>query len=71
MKRFFAMAATVIADVNPVLAEKLGRASPRWLRHGHASHALEAGTHHTTVHDNLRRAPVASCCPASLAVCVS
>jgi site-specific recombinase XerD len=60
LKRFFATAAMVLADVNPALAEKLGRASPHWLRHSHASHALEAGADLTTVRDNLRHASVST-----------
>ncbi len=60
MKRFFVAAAAVLADVNPVLAEKLQRASPHWLRHAHASHALDAGADLTTVRDNLRHASVAT-----------
>ncbi len=60
MKRFFATAATVLADVNPALAEKLCRASPHWLRHSHASFALESGADLTTVRDNLRHASVST-----------
>ncbi|WP_029001378.1 site-specific integrase [Azohydromonas australica] len=60
LKRFFATAATVLTDVNPALAEKLGRASPHWLRHSHASYALEAGVDLTTVRDNLRHASVST-----------
>ncbi|WP_157118892.1 tyrosine-type recombinase/integrase, partial [Azohydromonas lata] len=60
MKRFFSTAAAVLADVNPALAEKLNRASPHWLRHSHASHALEAGADLTTVRDNLRHASVST-----------
>ncbi|WP_029000903.1 site-specific integrase [Azohydromonas australica] len=60
LKRFFATAATVLADVNPALAEKLGQASPHWLRHSHVSHALESGADLTTVRDNLRHASVST-----------
>jgi site-specific recombinase XerD len=60
MKRFFATSATVLADINPALAEKLGRASPHWLRHSHASYALESGADLTTVRDNLRHASVST-----------
>lgn len=42
MKRFFVAVAAVLAEVNPILAEKLQRASPHWMRHCHASHALDA-----------------------------
>jgi hypothetical protein len=58
VKCFFATATTVLADVNPALAETLRQASPHWLRHSHASHALEAGADLTTVRDNLRHASV-------------
>jgi hypothetical protein len=33
LKRSFVASAAVLADVNPVLAEKLQRASPYWMRH--------------------------------------
>lgn len=58
MKRFFAMA-TVLVGVNPALAEKLGPASPHWLR-SHALHTLEAGADFTTVRDKLRHASVST-----------
>jgi site-specific recombinase XerD len=50
----------VLADVNTALAEKLGRASPHWLRHSHASFALESGADLTTVRNNLRHASVST-----------
>lgn len=43
MRRFFLKAADVLNDDHPVLAEKLRRASPHWIRHSHASHALARG----------------------------
>jgi site-specific recombinase XerD len=59
-RRFFARAAEVIAADNPVLAEKLRRASPHWTRHTHATHALARGAELTTVRDNLRHASIAT-----------
>lgn len=45
---------------DPALAEKLRRASPHWLRHTHATHALDAGVELVIVRDNLRHASVAT-----------
>lgn len=58
MRRFFRKAAEVIGIDNPALAEKLGRASPHWMRHTHATHALARGAELTTVRDNLRHASI-------------
>jgi site-specific recombinase XerD len=41
-------------------AEKLSRATPHWMRHTHATHALERGADLTTVRDNLRHASLAT-----------
>ena len=60
MRRFFLQAAEVIEPRNPSLAEKLRRASPHWMRHSHATHALENGADLTTVRDNLRHASIAT-----------
>jgi integrase len=57
---FFATAAGVIEGDNPQLAEKLRRASPHWMRHTHATHALESGAKLTTVRDNLRHASIST-----------
>lgn len=59
-RRFFAKAAEVIEADNPVLAEKLRRASPHWTRHTHATHALARGAELTTVRDNLRHASIST-----------
>lgn len=56
MKRFFLLAADTIADGHPAIADKLRRASPHWMRHTHATHALQRGAELTTVRDNLRHA---------------
>ncbi|WP_175108004.1 tyrosine-type recombinase/integrase, partial [Pararobbsia alpina] len=60
MKRFFGQAADVIEVDHPALAEKLRRASPHWMRHTHATHALAHGAELTTVRDNLRHASIST-----------
>jgi site-specific recombinase XerD len=60
MRRFFIQVADVIQSDHPALAEKLRRASPHWMRHSHASHALARGAELTTVRDNLRHASIAT-----------
>lgn len=60
MRRFFRQAADVIRADHPVVAEKLRRASPHWIRHTHATHALGRGADLTTVRDNLRHASIAT-----------
>lgn len=39
---------------------QLRKASPHWMRHTHATHALARGAELTTVRDNLRHASVAT-----------
>jgi len=60
MKRFFALVADVVQEQNPAAAEKLRRASPHWLRHAHATRALECGVDLATVRDNLRHASLST-----------
>ncbi len=60
MKRFFTTVATAIEKDAPATAEKLRKASPHWMRHTHATHALARGAELTTVRDNLRHASVAT-----------
>ena len=60
MRRFFLKAADVLQDNHPPLAEKLRRASPHWMRHSHATHALARGAELTSVRDNLRHASIAT-----------
>lgn len=60
MKRFFSQVADVTEDQRPATAEKLRRASPHWMRHTHASHALARGTDLTSVRDNLRHASLST-----------
>jgi site-specific recombinase XerD len=59
-KRFFVATADVIEAESPKTAEKLRRASPHWMRHTHATHALARGAELTTVRDNLRHASVST-----------
>lgn len=54
LRRFFALVAGSIKDERPAMAEKLRRASPHWMRHAHASHALARGAELIMVRDNLR-----------------
>lgn len=60
MRRFFETAAKVIEADSPATAEKLSRATPHWMRHTHASHALARGAQLTTVRDNLRHASIST-----------
>ncbi|SDD16589.1 site-specific integrase [Paraburkholderia lycopersici] len=60
LRRFFRIAADAIESDHPPLAEKLRRASPHWMRHTHATHALGRGAELTTVRDNLRHASVST-----------
>lgn len=60
VKRFFTLAADVIAGDHPGAADKLRRASPHWMRHTHATHALARGVELTMVRDNLRHASVST-----------
>ncbi|MBB5510470.1 integrase [Paraburkholderia sp. JPY681] len=60
LRRFFLVAAQAIECDHPPLAEKLRRASPHWMRHTHATHALGRGAELTTVRDNLRHASVST-----------
>jgi site-specific recombinase XerD len=60
LKRFFAQAADIVQEQNLATSEKLRRASPHWMRHTHATHALQGGAELTTVRDNLRHASLAT-----------
>jgi len=60
MRRFFTEAADVIQEHSPTTADKLRRASPHWMRHTHATHALARGAELTTVRDNLRHASLST-----------
>lgn len=58
LRRFFHTAADAIETDHPPLARKLRRATPHWMRHTHATHALANGATLTTVRDNLRHASI-------------
>ncbi|GJG96821.1 tyrosine-type recombinase/integrase [Cupriavidus pauculus] len=58
LRRFLSLAADAIEMDHPPLADKLRRATPHWLRHTHATHALAQGASLTTVRDNLRHASI-------------
>lgn len=60
LRRFFRTTADKMESDNPALAQKLRRASPHWMRHTHATHALAKGAELTTVRDNLRHASIAT-----------
>lgn len=60
MRRFFTKVAEVIEKDAPATAEKLRRASPHWMRHTHATHALARGAELITVRDNLRHASIST-----------
>lgn len=60
MRRFFTKVAEVVEADSPSTAEKLRRASPHWMRHTHATHALARGAELTTVRDNLRHASIST-----------
>jgi site-specific recombinase XerD len=60
LKRFFEQVAERVETKQPQFAEKLRAASPHWLRHTHATMALEGGAELITVHDNLRHASVST-----------
>ncbi|OUL72772.1 phage integrase family protein [Paraburkholderia hospita] len=57
---YFQEAAKHVVARNPALAAKLRRTSPHWLRHTHATHALDAGVELVAVRDNLRHASIAT-----------
>ncbi|WP_454742966.1 phage integrase family protein [Cupriavidus necator] len=60
LRRFFVQAADLIQVDHPAAAEKLRQASPHWMRHTHATHALARGAELTTVRDNLRHASIST-----------
>ena len=60
LERFYETAAKVVSESNPPLAEKLRSATTHWMRHTHATHALELGVPLLAVRDNLRHASVAT-----------
>ncbi|WP_334037747.1 phage integrase family protein [Burkholderia gladioli] len=61
LRRFFVLVAdAMIQAERPAMAEKLRRASPHWIRHTHASHALARGAELIVVRDNLRHASIST-----------
>ncbi|MGU7782684.1 phage integrase family protein [Burkholderia sp. PU8-34] len=60
LRRFFVLVADAIQDDRPATADKLRRASPHWMRHTHASHALARGAELIMVRDNLRHASIST-----------
>lgn len=60
LRRFFLLAAGANQDERPATAEKLRRASPHWMRHTHATHALARGAELIMVRDNLRHASIST-----------
>ena len=60
LRKFFSCAGDQLQDSIPALAAKLRKASPHWMRHTHASHALAAGAELLTVRDNLRHASIST-----------
>jgi site-specific recombinase XerD len=60
LRRFFVLIADAIQDERPATAEKLRRASPHWMRHTHASHALARGAELIMVRDNLRHSSIST-----------
>jgi len=63
MRRVFDTVAEAAMQLQPpqeALAERLRQASPHWMRHTHASHALSKGADLMSVRDNLRHASIAT-----------
>ncbi|WP_076887584.1 tyrosine-type recombinase/integrase [Burkholderia pseudomallei] len=60
LRRFFLLVADAIQDKRPATAEKLRRASPHWIRHAHATHALARGAELIMVRDNRRHASIST-----------
>ncbi len=60
LRRFFVLVADAIQNERPATAEKLRRASPHWMRHTHASHALARGAELIMVRDNLRHSSIST-----------
>lgn len=60
LRRFFHAAADSIEADHLALAGKLRCATPHWMRHTHATHALAGGATLTSVRDNLRHASIST-----------
>lgn len=60
LRRFFDEVANVVESDSAATAQKLRKATPHWMRHTHATHALDHGVELTAVRDNLRHASVST-----------
>jgi site-specific recombinase XerD len=60
MDAFFALAAAQLVEHNFEQATRMGTASPHWLRHTHATHALANGVELVAIRDNLRHASIST-----------
>lgn len=60
MKHYFTTIADVLIGDDPAFIEKLRRATTHWIRHAHATHALQRGAELTAVRGNLRHASIAT-----------
>jgi len=60
VQRFFEHAAQALQGVSVATVRKLQSATTHWMRHTHATHALEAGVELSSVRDNLRHASIAT-----------
>ncbi|MDQ0138955.1 site-specific integrase [Cupriavidus necator] len=60
LRRFFSQVAELIYEDHPAAAEKLRRASPHWMRHTHATHALARGVELLALRDNMRHASIST-----------
>lgn len=58
LRHFFDQVGEQVSETHPSLHQKLAAASPHWLRHTHATFALNGGADLVTVRDNLRHASV-------------
>lgn len=59
MKRYFEAVADALKGISPSTAVKARLASPHWMRHTHATHALARGVGVTAMRDNLRHSSIA------------
>lgn len=60
LKQVFGAAATTLAEIDPVGARRLATASPHWLRHTYATHALESNVPIEVVQRNLGHASLST-----------
>lgn len=60
LRRFFEAVARHYEGEDETFAKRLRAASPHWLRHTHATHALRGGASLKMIRDNLRHASIAT-----------